>query len=55
MDSFWSQFNRVTFEKRQCTDYDSALDYKQSLLARGFAYAEVAKENGKYFVKYRRY
>lgn len=55
MNSFWSQFNTTAFQKRQCPDYNFAIDYKERLLAAGFIYAEVVKEFGKYYVKYRRY
>lgn len=55
MNSFWSQFNTTAYQKRQCPDYDFAVEYKERLLVSGFSYAEVVKENGKYYVKYRRY
>ena len=43
------------FERRQFSDYDMALDYKERLDTSGYAETKIVKEFGKWYVYYKRY
>lgn len=45
----------MLFQKRQCPDYDFALDYEQRLKAAEFTETKIVREFGKWYVYYRRY
>lgn len=43
------------FQKRQCPDYEFALDYKERLDIAGYVETKIVNEFGKWYVYYKRY
>ena len=52
---FVVEINDIMFQKRQCPDYEFALDYKERLDIAGYKETKIVKEFGKWYVYYKRY